>query len=149
MGQHASRLGKCEIAPILFPRQICGYSQLEVGLQSMKHTLFYVMAVLILAGTAVAGDMLVGQINDVSEIRRDAAKFREEAANLHLSTKSLVPKIDHLYFDALADSNGRVLKQIRRFRTDNERICCFWRKERSGCSEELFSSVAQQLNATK
>jgi lysophospholipase L1-like esterase len=79
------------------------------------------LALLISVGSvALAGDVLLGRINNTSEIRTAARQFREEAAYLGLSTKNLVPNIEHSYRDwnASDGSDQETSAQVRRFQTD-------------------------------
>jgi hypothetical protein len=91
----------------------------------MKNIAFYCMLSVLAIVIAVAGDLSVGQFNETAELRITARQFREEAAYLRLTTKNLVPGIDHLYYLDARETEGvggQSPKVLRRFRTDRNGV---------------------------
>jgi lysophospholipase L1-like esterase len=86
----------------------------------MANRKFWFVLFISVGGIALAGDALLGRINDISEVRIAARQFREEAVSLKFSTKNLIPNIGHVYRDWNdSDSSKQDLSaKIRRFQTD-------------------------------
>jgi lysophospholipase L1-like esterase len=86
----------------------------------MTNRKFWFVLLISVGGIALAGDTLLGRINDTSEVRIAARQFREEAASLELPTKNLIPNIEHVYRDGNTseNSNQDLSAKIRRFQTD-------------------------------
>jgi len=55
----------------------------------------------------VLGDLLLGKVNDIADVRIAAQQFRSEAAGLGLNVKALVPGIKHSYIDSGRDAGMR------------------------------------------
>ena len=83
----------------------------------MANRKFWFVLLISVGGIALAGDALLGRINDTSEVRISARQFREEAASLELPTKNLIPNIEHVYRDwnASDSSNQDSSAKIRGF----------------------------------
>lgn len=86
----------------------------------MANRKFWFALLISVGGIALAGDALLGRMNDISEVRIAARQFREEAASLELPTKNLIPNIEHVYRDwnTSDSSNQDSSAKIRRFQTD-------------------------------
>ncbi len=84
------------------------------------HRKFWLGLFILLSGFALTGDALLGWISGSNEIRVAARQFREEAAFLELSTKNLVPNIEHDYreWNASQSPDQQSSAQLRRFQTD-------------------------------
>lgn len=59
--------------------------------------LFAVILVALVGGAFFGLDRVYGEVSGIGKVREDARKFRAEAAPLKMSTRSLVPDLQHTY----------------------------------------------------
>jgi len=90
----------------------------------MKTAIFYLITIGFMIALIVAGDILIGQFNNIDEIRNTARQFREEAAFLRFPTKNMVPGLNHVYVDSDVpkDAESQGSKRPRKLRTDRNGI---------------------------
>jgi lysophospholipase L1-like esterase len=115
----------------------CNLVRSQIG-SRMKKTIFYAMGIALIVAAAVGGDVLVGRITHIGEVRIAARQFREEAGPLQLSTKNLVPLIDHTYFDTLAQASGGASNEFRRLRTNQNGFIVSGRTDPFGSRKIIF-----------
>jgi lysophospholipase L1-like esterase len=84
----------------------------------MKKRVFGVTVLISLLAFALGLDFLFGTINEVSTVREHARQFRSEAAPLEISTRALVPNLQHRYLGDGPSSGGSLT--YRWLRTNNE-----------------------------
>ena len=85
----------------------------------MKLWIFRTIIVAVIALPIAAAEMLLGLYQDTGVIRREARMFRAEADYLRLSTRNIVPNIQHAYSPSQRDATWAILKDTPRlFRSD-------------------------------
>lgn len=88
---------------------------------SPKRKVFGVLLALALVPVAWGMDYAYGQLSGIASIREDARKFRAEAAPLRMTTRALLPSIEHNYGDPYRPEGHALVPvgQARRFATDS------------------------------
>ena len=57
----------------------------------------YSLSILILLILIIIIDLILGKINQTDVIRKSSLNFRNEAVNLDLKTRYLIPNVSHKY----------------------------------------------------
>ena len=79
----------------------------------------YSLSILILLILIIIIDLILGKINQTDVIRKSSLNFRNEAVNLDLKTRYLIPNVSHKYSKEFYKKNNT---KVRSFRTDKNGI---------------------------
>jgi len=79
----------------------------------VRRVAFWIVIFLAVVTFFLLVDIFLGKITHTALIRQNSQRFRSEAAYLPLTTKNLVPNIDHKYYD-----DDQPARTPRSFRTD-------------------------------